>query len=340
MAASLATRLKQIVSKLSKTRVLVIGDLMWDEYVWGECSRVSEEAPVPVVKINREERVPGGATNVLKNLHDLNVGTGIIGVVGADKGGREMIRELNKWNLKMVQIWESPDRPTISKMRILARNQQVVRLDREETHAISKNMENRILKHLEQNIKSFDAIILSDYDKGVFTPNLIKGIISIARANKVYTAVDPQVRLFKQYVGADLMTPNEKEAAGGMQVDKPAKESEVKKLGEQIKKELNLTELIITRSAKGMALFSEKDKSPIYVPAVAREVYDVSGAGDTVVAVYTAALASGARPLDAAILATLASGVVVGKLGTASIKRKELQAMINAEHIKKVAVKE
>ena len=192
-----------------------------------------------------------------------------------------------------------------------------------------------MLKHLEQSITNFNAIILSDYDKGVLSENLIAGIIKIAKSHDVYLAVDPQVRLFKHYKGADVMTPNEKEASRGMGLPFPDKESDIKNMGNKIKAELELKHLIITRSHKALALFAN-DKSPMYVPAVAREVYDVSGAGDTVVATFTAAIAAGASPLDASLLSTFASAVVVGKVGTASISKKELLESINHEHIKKL----
>ena len=323
---------KKIVTNFSKVKVLVIGDLMWDEYIHGECNRISPEAPVPVVLIKDEKRVPGGATNVLKNLVDLKVLSGIMGIVGADKNGREMSRELNKWHLNLVQLWESPDRPTIVKTRILARHQQLMRLDRETSLPFPVHFEKKLLEILKQEIKKFNAVILSDYNKGMFTPTLIQGIIKICKAANVYVAVDPQVKHFKLYKGADLMTPNEKEAAEGIELDFPEKQSDVNDIGQRIQKELKLKHLLITRSHNGMALF-ERNKTPVYVPTVAREVFDVSGAGDTVIAVFATALMAGATPLQATLISNIAGGIVVGKLGTATINKKEILENLDTHYL-------
>ena len=325
--------LKKILQNFSGKRILVIGDLMWDEYIRGECTRVSPEAPVQVVLSKHEERMPGGATNVLKNLTDLRISAGIMGVVGADNNGHDMIKTLKGWNLNMVQIWESPDRPTTIKTRILARNQQLLRLDREYAKAIPLSIEKKILQVLEQCILDYAAIILSDYDKGVFTEGVIKGIISIARKNNVFVAVDPQIRHFRHYINADIMTPNEKEASEGVGLPFPENEADVETIGKAIKEKLGLRHLLITRSEKGMALFEGQEK-PFYVPTFAREVYDVTGAGDTVIAVFTAAIVAGATPLQAALLSNLAGGIVVGKLGTATVTRKELRESLKPESIK------
>ncbi|RME88961.1 MAG: D-glycero-beta-D-manno-heptose-7-phosphate kinase [Candidatus Hydrogenedentota bacterium] len=305
---------------------------MWDEYITGSCSRISPEAPVPVVLAKEEKRMPGGATNVLKNLVDLNISAGIMGVVGADENGLKMIRELKKWNLNAVEIWESPDRPTTIKTRILAQHQQLLRLDREYAKPIPKALENKILQVLRQMIHKYQAIILSDYDKGVLTANLIAGIMEIANASNVYVAVDPQVRHFHHYKNASLMTPNEKEASAGLGVDFPENEEEAIAIGKQIQEKLNLKHLLLTRSEKGMALF-ENNKSVKLIPTVAKEVFDVTGAGDTVVAVFTAAIAAGSTPLEAALLSNIAGGIVVGKLGTATASNEELQHAIEPEYL-------
>ncbi|MDH5720710.1 MAG: D-glycero-beta-D-manno-heptose-7-phosphate kinase [Spirochaetia bacterium] len=316
-------RIKEILENFSDKKLLVIGDLMWDEYIHGECSRISPEAPVPVVLSVKEERMPGGASNVLKNLVDLKISTGIMGVVGADTNGHKMIRTLQKLNLNMVQIWESPDRPTTIKTRILARSQQLLRLDREIAKPIPDTLEKKMLEVLSQELRKYDAVILSDYDKGVFTKGFISGILDLAEKFSVYVAVDPQVRHFKQYKKASVLTPNEKEASAGLGVSEPETEEETEKIGNEILKTLSLKHLLITRSHKGMALF-EKNKPTVFVPTTAKEVYDVTGAGDTVVAVFTAAIAAGATPLEATFLSNIAGGIVVGKIGTASVKRREL----------------
>ncbi len=317
--------LKNIIDTFPQTKILVVGDLMWDEYLWGDCDRISPEAPVPVVRISREEKIPGGAINVLRNLLSLNVSAGIMGVVGRDPNGLAIQRELRKWNLHVVQIWETSDRPTTMKTRVIARSQQVIRLDREKVKPIKRNIQLRFLEVLLQEIQKFDAIIISDYDKGFLTEKLIPEIIQIAQTKKVYIAVDPKINHFHFYQNVDLITPNEKEASEAMNLPFPFSDQAVEEIGLRIKKKLKIKKLLITRSHKGMTLFSEANK-PIYIPVVTgRGVYDVTGAGDTVIAVYTTSMMAGAKPLQAAILANLAGGLVVGRFGVSTVNQQELK---------------
>ena len=316
--------LTNIIDNFSQTKILVVGDLIWDEYLWGDCDRISPEAPVPIVKIYREAKMPGGAINVLKNLRSLNIDAGIMGVVGRDPNGLAIQRELRKWNLHVMQIWETSDRPTTMKTRVIARNQQVIRLDREELKPIKKNIQLRFLEVLSQEIQKFDAIIISDYDKGFLTKELIPEIIEMARMKKVYIAVDPKVNHFHFYRNVDLITPNEKEASEAMRLPFPSNDQDIEEIGLQIKTQLKIKKLLLTRSHKGMTLFVDEQK-PIYIPVVTREVYDVTGAGDTVVAIYTASMMAGAKPLQAAILANLAGGLVVGRLGVSVVTQQELK---------------
>ena len=320
--------LRKIIDRFPRAKILVVGDLMWDEYLWGECDRISPEAPVPVVRVTREEKMPGGAINVLKNLTALNVQAGIMGVVGRDPNGLAIQRELRKWNLNLVQIWETPDRPTTVKTRVIARNQQVIRLDKEELKPIKKNIQSRFIEVLSQEIHKFDAVIISDYDKGFLTEKLIRELIQAAHKHNVYIAVDPKKNSFHLYKYVHLITPNEKEASEAMSLPLPTNDSALERLGRQIKEELKIKKLLITRSHKGVTLFVEENH-PIYIPTTAREVYDVTGAGDTVISVYTTAMMAGSNPLQAAMLANLAGGVVVGKFGVNTVNQQELKKEVS-----------
>lgn len=326
------TQLKKVLKNFSGKKVLVIGDLMWDEYIRGSATRVSPEAPVPVVLANSEERIPGGATNVLRNLVDLKVTCGVMGVVGDDNNGQSLKRELSKYNLNMLQVWQASDRPTTIKTRILAQNQQLLRLDREQVKNIPASIESRLLDVLSQEIRQYHAVILSDYDKGVLTPSLITEIITLGKKHKKIIAVDPQVKNFGHYKGATVITPNETEASTFLNERKPATDKDAVALGKTVMKTMEIESLLLTRSEKGMAAFLG-DNAIFSVPASAREVFDVTGAGDTVIAVYTSALAAGGSPEEAAILANLAGGIVVGKVGTATVKRRELSALLAEDSI-------
>ncbi len=327
--------LLDIIDRFKKYRILVIGDLMWDEYIWGNCDRISPEAPVPVIQSRKEERIPGGATNVLRNLITLGIIPSIMGVVGSDQNGFAMQKEIRKWGLELSHVWEVIDRPTIVKTRIFARNQQILRLDREDPKPVKKYIENRLLEVLSRDIDQFDSIILSDYGKGLFTPFLIEEIISLAQKSKKYLVVDPQVSNFKSYSGANLLTPNEKEASLAMKVDIPSNNREIEKLGSMILKSLDIQHLLITRAHKGMTLFDKSSNTPIYIPTIAKEVYDVTGAGDTVVSVFTAATMAGGSLLESALLSNLAAGLVVGKLGASTVSVEQLKQLVISNPIPK-----
>ncbi|HRP70579.1 MAG TPA: D-glycero-beta-D-manno-heptose-7-phosphate kinase [Turneriella sp.] len=320
--------LEAVLRKLPSSRIFVLGDLMWDEYVRGSVARISPEAPVPVLLAQAEDRTPGGAANVLKNLRDLHCTMGILGIVGADANGMQLQHELEKWgigdNLHLIHL---TDRPTTIKTRFMARNQQLLRVDRENASTIDAKIEDTILKVLERLIGGFNALIISDYDKGLLTKRVITEAIRIAKAKNVFVAVDPQVKHFKDYVGADIMTPNEKEASEGIGESFPQNETEVEAIAKKIRSELKLGHLLITRSQRGMAYFN--DSQSVYLPTVAREVFDVTGAGDTVISVYTAAVAAGATNSEAMILSNTAGGIVVGKLGTATASVDEIRAALN-----------
>jgi rfaE bifunctional protein kinase chain/domain len=316
-------RFEEILRKLPETRIFILGDLMWDEYVRGDVSRISPEAPVPVLLAATEDRTPGGAANVLKNLRDLKCTLGVLGIVGADENGVALQHELEKWGIgDALHLIRMADRPTTIKTRFMARNQQLLRVDREKAIAIDAATEDRVLAALEKSIGGFQALIISDYDKGLLTPRVITEAIKIAHKRNVFVAVDPQIKHFRQYVGCDIMTPNEKEASEGIGMPFPQGDDDVHSIALKIRETLRLPHLLITRSQRGMAYFTEGKSA--YLPTVAREVFDVTGAGDTVISVYTAAICAGAEHTEAMVLSNLAGGIVVGKLGTATVTAAEL----------------
>ncbi|MCS6984734.1 MAG: D-glycero-beta-D-manno-heptose-7-phosphate kinase [Leptospiraceae bacterium] len=316
-------RLRDILFKLKDQAILVIGDLMWDEYIRGDSYRISPEAPVPVVLVQKEEMVPGGATNVLRNLLSLKCQAGIGGVVGEDLAGQKMEEALQELGARDKLLIKAKDRPTILKTRIIARNQQMLRVDRELVKPLPLDLEQRFISLVVNALSNYQALILSDYDKGVLSVRVIQELLAKAKEKGIFVAVDPQVRHFRYYAGSHVMTPNEKEAAEGIGAAIPQSDEETIAIGQRILQELQLDHLIITRSHKGMALFVPGEEA-ILVPTVAREVYDVTGAGDTVIAVYTAALLAGASRMEAVVLANAAAGIVVGKLGTATTTVEEI----------------
>lgn len=324
-------RLKSILSKIPETRVFVLGDLMWDEYIRGDVSRISPEAPVPVLLAAGDDRTPGGAANVLKNLRDLHCKMGMLGIVGADENGMALNHELEKWGLgESLHLFRMADRPTTIKTRFMARNQQLLRVDREKASAIDERTETEILRMFERMIGGFDAVILSDYDKGLLTKRVIAEAIQIAKKKSVFVAVDPQVKHFRHYSECDIMTPNEKEASEGIGRPFPQSDEDSQAIADAIRQELKLKDLVITRSQRGMAYFNATES--VYLPTVARDVFDVTGAGDTVISVYTAAKCAGADHVEAMVLSNIAGGVVVGKLGTATVTTAELAAELEHPH--------
>lgn len=315
-------RAREILNQFKNINILVIGDIMCDEYIWGDVSRISPEAPVPVVHAKRENRVPGGATNVLNNLVHLGVNASIMGVLGNDENGKKIKEKIQNLSNKPHFLFFDDNRPTIVKTRILAQSQQLLRLDREKTNPIPEEIEHEMIQALKENMHKYDAVILSDYDKGVLNKSSIVQIIKTLKAFGAYVAVDPQVRHFSHYENCDLMTPNEKEASNGIKENFPGSDEDAVSIGKKIKEKLNLKELLLTRSHKGMALFFGDEIK--LIPTIAREVYDVSGAGDTVISVYTAARMASASCGEAALLSNLAGGIVVGKLGTATTTKEEM----------------
>ena len=316
--------LEFFLNRLPDITALVVGDLMLDEYLWGEAGRISPEAPVPVVNILREELRLGGAGNVVNNLRTLGVDVEVAGAVGEDADGlrlRERLLALGGTDTGVVTV---PGRCTGRKTRVLADHQQMLRVDRESVVPIPEAAEEQLLRFLRERLPHCQVLLLSDYGKGVLTKNVLTSAIRMAREAGKPVLVDPKGGDFGKYRGATLLTPNRKElmqAVGGL----PVSDEALRSAGRKLTAELELEALVLTRSEEGMTIFF-RSGGELDIPTQALEVYDVSGAGDTVLAVLGAALGAGLAVSDAAFLANLAAGVVVGKVGTSVVAPEELRA--------------
>ncbi len=306
-------------------RVLVLGDVILDSYLRGQVTRISAEAPVPILEVDSEEYLLGGAANVAANLASLGASCDLIGVVGDDAPGREFRKLLARMGVSDESLVTDPSRPTSHKTRVVARNQQMVRLDRESRTPVGEATRDLALDRLRDRIRFADSIIIEDYDKGLLDEGLIVAARDMARERGIPVVVDPKLENFWHYGGVTCVTPNVHEA-GAAAEHRISTSADLRAVGARLLRELALDHLLITRGADGMALF-ERDGADVtltHVPAVAREVFDVTGAGDTVVAVYSLALATGMAPVNAARLANYAGGLVVGHVGCASVDRVEL----------------
>lgn len=323
------TKLNNIISNFKNANVLVIGDIILDEFIWGDVSRISPEAPVPVVWVKRESFMPGGASNVANNLRSLGAHTYLAGVIGGDERGVILKGELEQKGIDTSGIMIDESRPTTLKTRVVAQHQQVVRIDKENIDTLSDALISRIINYAKELIDKIDAIIIEDYGKGVITPKLLKHIVPLAKAHKKIISVDPKEERLKYYQGITLITPNHHEAsrAVGFEIKDNAT---LKKAGEEMLKKFKCKIALITLGENGMAVF-QKDKTAKRIPTVAQEVFDVSGAGDTVIACYTLALAAGANPVEAAHISNCAAGIVVGKVGIAIVTPDELINRIKRE---------
>ena len=331
--------LKNKVEKITEARVLVIGDLMLDKFTYGDVIRISPEAPVPVLHVNHGESYLGGAGNVARNISALLENSykgkvGIIAVIGKDKSTDSIIEEMNRCNISKAGIITDESRKTITKTRIVAGNQQIVRIDEENTSPFSKSIYKEIEKSFIKNIDDYNVVIMSDYAKGIITEKTAKKIIDICNKKRVPVLIDPAIKHFPFYKKATLMTPNLKEAIEGLEgIEKVSNKlnfyefnpKNIDILGKSIIKKLGLSKLMITLSANGMALFDKTIKGESYiVPTRAKTVFDVSGAGDTVISVLGMCLSVGFSFKEAAEISNAASGIVVGKRGTSTLTLEEL----------------
>jgi len=321
--------LQKILAGFPKIKILVVGDVMMDRFIWGRVSRISPEAPVPVVLVNNHDRPEtfglGGAANVANNIYSLGGEVLLCGIVGNDEMGKKIKEQLSERKIKYNLLTEE-GRQTTAKTRIFANQQQVVRIDRETIEHPKVSVLRDLSNFVMQKIEDVDGIIISDYGKGLLNGTLIRAIIRKARKLRKLMMIDPKLRNYKFYKGATVVTPNTKEASEASRV--PVVDgSSIEKIGVKLLKELKCKTLVITRGEEGRAVF-EPHRKPIYVRTEVREVYDVTGAGDTVIGTLTLALAAGANIKRAAELANYAAGIVVGKMGTATATRNELIRVI------------
>ena len=318
-------RAHEILGAFADRRVVVLGDVMLDEFVWGDVTRISPEAPVPVVEIRRESVHLGGAANVLANLTALGAKGAVIGVTGDDSAGEKLRGALRACNPEQSDdhLLRDRSRPSTVKTRIIAHSQLVVRADRENRRAINGAVEDGIIQVVKRALERADALVISDYDKGVVTQRILQEILPLAYG-RMPVLVDPKIRNFNSYRPATLVTPNHHEALRMANLEEDSDEG-LHQAGRAIKERLSCDAVLITRGDRGMILLDGRQE-PVYVETTAREVYDVTGAGDTVIGTLAAALAAGASILEAAHLANHAAGIVVGKVGTATATRDELLA--------------
>jgi D-glycero-beta-D-manno-heptose-7-phosphate kinase len=325
------TRLEQILDRASSQRITVIGDLMLDEFVWGKVGRISPEAPVPVVEVTGESFYPGGAANVARNLREFVDRVAIIGLLGKDRGGQQLLELLSEQKIDTSDAVEEATFHTIVKTRIIARHQQVVRVDREKFVGPSAPQIKEVVDAVRKNIPQTDAIIFEDYGKGFLSTELVSQIADAAHSTGKIVAADPNPRNLVEWRGLTVIKPNRTEAflaAGIPSHDTdtvPSQDSDLKRVGETLLRKWETDNVLITLGEQGMMLFQKKG-TPHYIPTRAREVFDVSGAGDTAIALFTLGLACRATPTEAAEIANHASAVVVSKLGTATVTRDELIA--------------
>jgi D-beta-D-heptose 7-phosphate kinase/D-beta-D-heptose 1-phosphate adenosyltransferase len=314
-----------IIDHFPSAKVLVVGDIMVDHFIWGRVSRISPEAPVPVVDVQSDNLLLGGSANVMNNIYAMDGKVFGVGVVGADDMGERLLKELQDRQINTDGIVVEAGRPTTLKTRIIAHGQQVVRFDRESRMIVDRKSSETMIRHIEVLREELGAIIISDYNKGVVTGTLLDGIRDLVGGTDIIVCVDPKKNDFSLYRGFDIITPNHHEAgraAGFDIVDRPS----LMKAGKEVLNRFDFKALLITRGEEGMSLF-ERDGRITHTdfPTEAREVFDVTGAGDTAIGVFALCMASGATFREAAFLANRAAGIAVGKVGTATVSRRELK---------------
>lgn len=320
--------LANLMGRFDDVRVLVVGDLMVDEYLWGHVGRISPEAPVPVVEVRKDSWVPGGAANVATNLRALGATVTLAGVIGNDETGSKLVDRMKELSIDVAAVVADPARITTRKTRVMAKHQQVTRIDRESRSPIAEPGE--ILEKVKSVLGDVDVIVIEDYGKGVVTAAVCSGIIEAAGELGKPVIVDPKERRFRMYRGATLITPNLHEAADATDIEEHNNDETVEWIGRRLKEMLGCEMVLITRGEKGMSLVTE-DGTFFTIPTIAREVFDVSGAGDTVVATIAAAVGAGGDMENACVLATHAASCVVAKLGTATVTRDEIRASFDSE---------
>lgn len=322
-------RVKELLAGCASARMVVVGDVMLDQFIWGQVARISPEAPVPVVDFERESSMPGGAANVARNLTALGARASLCGAVGEDSAAVEVRRLLAAAGIGCAGLVAAAGRHTSVKTRIIAHQQQIVRVDRETRGPVEPAMTRRFLAAIDRGLARTDAVVVGDYAKGVVTQELLDGLKRRCRERGVWLSVDPKPSHRLDLTGCSLITPNRKEAfelAGmedGTRGADPREDGALRRAAETLLGELRPALLLITLGDQGM-LLCQRGQEPFHIPTMAQEVYDVSGAGDTVIASFTLAIAAGASPVEAAVFSNHAAGVVVGKVGTATVSPAEL----------------
>jgi D-beta-D-heptose 7-phosphate kinase/D-beta-D-heptose 1-phosphate adenosyltransferase len=322
-----AELLKEYIDRFPKARVIVIGDIIMDKYIWGDVSRISPEAPVPVVEVKRETKMLGGAANVVHNISTLGARPILCGVIGDDLNGQEILDKIDEMGLMTDGMVMEHGRTTSIKTRVVAHSQQVVRFDREGRENISTESIQKILNFVRKDINNLDAIVVCDYGKGVISAQLMTGLRELGRNASVIIAVDPKTGNFEYYHEVDVITPNHHEAGTFCRFEIIDKETLIR-AGKQMLHELNCRSVLITQGKDGMTLF-ENSGETTHIPTVAKKVFDVTGAGDTVIGAFSLGLASGLDLKSSAILSNFAAGIVVGEVGTSTVKAEDLRSVIN-----------
>ena len=326
LSADRKSRLIEAIGQFPKCRVLVVGDLMLDSFIWGVVNRISPEAPVPVVEVREESQLLGGSANVAHNVASLGGRAAVAGVIGNDLAGHELLRLFKDISIHTAGLIAEEDRPTTMKTRIIAQHQQVVRFDREWRAPLKKDTIERIIRFLEENLSSFDGIIVSDYAKGVVTREFLDALRLLISGTTIPVIVDPKVQHADFYRSFTMVTPNHHEASqmSGIEIQD---EDALLRAGKILLERLECQTVLITRGKDGMSLFHH-DGQVVHIPTVAQRVYDVTGAGDTVIAAVTLGVVAGLSTEEAALLANLAAGIVVGEVGTATVSAEQLLTII------------
>ncbi len=316
-------RALDIINRFHSSKVLVVGDIMVDQFIWGKVSRISPEAPVPVVKVTSESLLLGGCANVLNNVFSMGGKVAVSGIVGSDKMGSWLIDKLKAMNIDTAGIIVEDERPTIVKTRVVAHSQQVVRFDREDKSPVSQDSLQGIIEYIKSMEDNLGAVVISDYNKGVFSEELIRGIREITSERGIILCIDPKQSDFSLYRGCDLITPNhqEMERALGMELKN---NDDITNGGRTLIRKFDFGALLVTRGEEGMSLF-ENNGRVTHISTVARDVFDVTGAGDTVIGVFALCVAAGATFREASALSNHAAGIAVGKVGTAPVYQDELK---------------
>jgi D-beta-D-heptose 7-phosphate kinase/D-beta-D-heptose 1-phosphate adenosyltransferase len=319
-----------LLDKLPGTRVVVVGDAILDRYIWGKVSRISPEAPVPVVNVTHESVRLGGACNVVHNVQQLGGHASLVSVIGGDGQGKMLLDSLIGEGVDVSGVICHDERPTTTKTRVVAHSQQLLRFDQEEKGFLPPSVRDGLLSRLESILPGAGVLLLSDYAKGILSPEMARGAFELGKKYGVPVFVDPKVASIDSFRGATILTPNNLEASQSSGIDIHDDES-LLEAGLRLLERLSSQSLLITRGEMGMTLFETGDTLHVsHIPAVAQDVYDVTGAGDTVIATMSLAFAAGASLLEAAVLSNMAAGAVVGIVGTAAVSREELKGILSA----------